>query len=56
MAEAYGLDCIEVLVKSYITPDRSPETCTIARYYCDSVLEDIHRKSFLLCCYLSLEV
>ena len=56
MTEAYCLDCLEVTLKSYITPDRSPETCTVARNYCDAVLEDVYRKSLLLCCNLSFEV
>ena len=55
MTEAYCLDSLEVALESYITPDRSPETSTVARYYCDAVLEDIYRKSLSLSSDLSLE-
>ena len=56
MTEAYCLDCLEILLKTDVTPDRSPKTCTVARYNCISVLEDIDRKSLLLCSNLLLEV
>ena len=56
MTEAYCLDCLEVSLEAYITPDRAPETCTVARNYCDAVLEDVYRESLLLCADLSLEI
>ena len=55
MTETYCLDSLEVTLKADVAPDRSPETCTVARNYCDAVLEDIDRESLLLCDCLSLE-
>ena len=45
-----------ILVETNITPDRTPKTCTVARDYCDAVLEDIYRESLLLCSDLLLEI
>ena len=44
MTETYSLDCVEVALESDITPDRAPETCAVAWYYCNAVLEDIYRR------------
>ena len=56
MSETYCLDCLKVTLEADVTPDRSPKTSTVARDYCKAVLEDIDRKSLLLCCNLSLKL
>ena len=55
MTETYCLDCVEVALETDVAPDRAPETCTIARNDCYTILEDIDRKFFLVSGNLSLE-
>ena len=56
MAETYGLDGLEVTFESDVSPDRTPEACTVARNDCDTILEDIDRKSLRLGSDLFLEI
>ena len=56
MTETYRFDCLQVLFKTNVTPDRTPETGSVSRNYCDAVLEDVYRESLALCSDLFLEV
>ena len=56
MTKAYSLDSFKILLETYIAPDRTPKTCTVARYNCVTILENINWKCFLLSGNLLLEI
>ena len=56
MTETNCLDGLKVTFEADISPDRTPEACTVARNDCDTILEDIDRKSLRLGSDLFLEI
>ena len=56
MTETYSLDSLKILLETYIAPDRTPKTSTVARYNSITILEDVNWKALLLSSNLFLKV